>query len=129
MRASQAEWAENPLDKEVELKEVRTSILGDNELIARLKQENKKLLSENESKTEVIKKQQEENKKQQEEIKKLRGLDHTIADAKRANQLRRAKAISRIVAQEAQLKEEDSADMMTVSKNRRSDFPHVSQIG
>ena len=83
LRASQAEWAENPLDKEVELKEFRASVLGDDELIARLKQEIKKVRDEN---------------------KKLRGLDHTITDAKRANQLRRSKTVHKIVAQ---LKEDD----------------------
>ena len=38
LRASQAEWAENPLDKELELKEFRTSVLGDDELITVLRQ-------------------------------------------------------------------------------------------
>ena len=54
LRASQAEWAENPLDKELELKEFRTSVLGDDELITVLRQE--------------IKMQAEENKKQAEEL-------------------------------------------------------------
>ena len=35
LRASQAEWAENPLGKELELEEFRASVLGDDELIAK----------------------------------------------------------------------------------------------
>ena len=100
LRASQAEWAENPLDKEVELKEFRASVLGDDELIAK--------------QAEMIKKQAEEIKKQAEEIKKLRGLKLTSADAKRANQLRRSEKIRKIAQQTSQLKEEVSADMTTV---------------
>ena len=101
LRASQAEWAENPLDKDVELKEFRTSVLGDDELIAK--------------QAEVIKKQAEVIKKQAEEIKKLRGLTLTSADAKRANQLRRSEKIRKIAQRNSQLKEDASADMMTVT--------------
>ena len=98
LRASQAEWAENPLDKEVELKEFRASVLGDDELIA---------------------KQAEVIKKQAEEIKKLRGLTLTSADAKRANQLRRLEKIRKIGQRNSQLKEEVSADMMTETNPMR----------
>ena len=98
LRASQAEWAENPLDKEVELKEFRTSVLGDDEWIAKLRDENKKLRDEN---------------------KKLRGLKLTSADAKRANQLRRSEKIRKIAQRNSQLKEEVSADMMTVTNPMR----------
>ena len=105
LRASQAEWAENPLDKDVELKEFRTSVLGDDELITMLRQEITKL--------------QDENKKQAEEIKKLRGLKFTSADAKRANQLRRSEKIRKIAERNSQLKEEVSADMMTVTNPMR----------
>jgi hypothetical protein len=101
LRASQAEWAENPLDKEVELKEFRASVLGDDEWIAKLRDENKK-------QAEVIKKLRDENKK-------LRGLKLTSADAKRANQLRRSEKIRNIAQRNSQLKEEVSADMMTVT--------------
>ena len=101
LRASQAEWAENPLDKEVQLKEFRTSVLGDDEWIAKLRDENKK-------QAEMIKKLRDENKK-------LRGLKLTSADAKRANQLRRSEKIRKIAQRNSQLKEEVSADMMTVT--------------
>jgi len=105
LRASQAEWAENPLDKEVELEEFRASVLGDDELIAK--------------QAEVIKKQAEVIKKQAEEIKKLRGLTLTSADAKRANQLRRLEKIRKIGQRNSQLKEDVSADMMTVTNPMR----------
>ena len=88
---AQAEWAENPLDKELELKEFRASVLGDDELIARLKQE--------------IKKVRDENQKQAEEIMKLRGLKLTSADAKRANQLRRSEKRQKSTERNSQMKE------------------------
>ena len=93
------------MDKELELKEFRTSVLGDDELIARLKQE--------------IKKVRDKNQKQAEEIMKLRGLKLTSADAKRANQLRRSEKIRKIAQRNSQLKEEVSADMMTVTNPMR----------
>ena len=93
------------MDKDVELKEFRTSVLGDDELITMLRQEITKL--------------QDENKKQAEEIKKLRGLKFTSADAKRANQLRRSEKIRKIAERNSQLKEEVSADMMTVTNPMR----------
>ena len=86
------------MDKEVELKEFRTSVLGDDELIA---------------------KQAEMIKKLRDEIKKLRGLKLTSADAKRANQLRRSEKIRKIAQRNSQLKEEVSADMMTVTNPMR----------
>ena len=90
----------------------RTSVLGDDEWIAKLRDENKKLRDEN-------KKQAEEIKKQAEEIMKLRGLKLTSADAKRANQLRRSEKIRKIAQRNSQLKEEVSADMMTVTNPMR----------
>ena len=102
LRASQTEWAENPLGKELELEEFRASVLGDDELIAK--------------QAEVIKKQAEVNKKLRDEIKKLRGLKLTITDAKRANQLRRSKTVHKIVAQ---LKEDDLGDMAVTNPMRK----------
>ena len=74
-------------------------------MIARLKQE--------------IKKVRDKNQKQAEEIMKLRGLKFTVADAKRANQLRRSEKIRKIAQRNSQLKEEVSADMMTVTNPMR----------
>jgi hypothetical protein len=86
------------LDKEVELEEFRASVLGEDELIAKLRDEIKKL---------------------RDEIKKLRGLTLTSADAKRANQLRRLEKIRKIGQRNSQLKEDVSADMMTVTNPMR----------
>ena len=104
------------MDKEVELKEFRASVLGDDELIAKLRDENKKLRDENKKVRDENKKVRDENKKVRDEIKKLRGLDHTITDAKRANQLRRSKTVHKIVAQ---LKEDDFGDMTVTNPMRK----------
>ena len=74
LRASQAEWVTNPLDRKVELKEiVRSSMVGSpEEMIALLKGENKTLREENKVCQQEIKTLQEKDKALEKEIKTLR---------------------------------------------------------
>ena len=82
LRASQAQWSTNPLDREVELKAiVRSSMVGNpEEMIGILKGENNTLRKENTKLQEKEKKQVQENNKLREKDKKLEKENKTLRD-------------------------------------------------
>ena len=83
LRASQAEWVTNPLDREVELKEiVRSSMVGSpEEMVALLKGENKTLREKDKAREKEIKTLREKDKVREKENKTLREENQRLKSA------------------------------------------------
>ena len=82
LRASQAQWSTNPLDREVELKAiVRSSMVGSpEEMIGILKGENNTLRKENTTQAQDINKLREKDKKQRAVIKSQAQENNTLRE-------------------------------------------------